>query len=131
MATEFTQRLLLVVKAAARTLGNEVAQVADPTSTGDTFTVPLRLAGDATNTPVAYWTGWTMTPEQRQRLADEFGRRAGSFTVYLKGQQVPTNANYWAFLDAQQDPATGWTPAEVLAALGYDRLAPTDPTTGG
>jgi hypothetical protein len=56
MATLYTQRLLIVVKAALLQTANDVARVADQAIGGDAFRVPLRTDGGP-NTPVAYWTG--------------------------------------------------------------------------
>jgi len=121
MATEFTQRLLIVVKAALQQTANEVAVVADPTTDGNTFTTPLRTDGGP-NTAAAYWTSWVMTQAQRDRLIAEFGARAGAFTVYSKPATVPTNLNFWIFESATNSP-NGYTPDEVLALLPLDRFA--------
>ena len=123
LATEYTQRLIIVVRAAMRQMAEEMAIVADPEGGAGTFIpgTPLRVAGDATNTPVAYWTGWTMTQEQRDRLTAEFGRRAGSFDVFVKGNNIRMNRQYWAFASAEQaGPTVGFNFTEVLGILGFD-----------
>lgn len=128
-ATVYTQRLIIVVKAAVRQLAEDVAVVADPEGGAGTFVpgTPLRADGGP-NTAAAYWTAWTMTQDQRDRLIAEFGRRAGAVTVYTKASNVPTNVNYWLFETADQSgPAVGFTPDEVLALLPYDRFVSTLP----
>ena len=119
--TAYSQRLIIVVKAAVRQAAEDTAIVADPEGGAGTFVpgTPLRAAGDATNTPVAYWTAWTMTQEQKDRLVAEFGRRAGDFTIYPAGANLPSNRSYW-MCDANEG---GWAPEGVLAALGYAALA--------
>ena len=122
--TDYTQRLIIVVKAAARQMAEDACIVADPEAAGTFFPgQPLRNAGDATNTVVAYWTSWVMTQAQKDNLVAEFGRKAGEFPIYTKNDNVPNNRNFWSFLASQQDPINGWTSVEVLAELGFDVLA--------
>ncbi len=83
------------------------------------------MAGDATNTVVGYFAGWTMTQEQRDRLIAEFGRSGTLLRAYQKGDRVPTNRTYWLFEDAGYHQF-GFTFAEALATLGWDRMAGPD-----
>lgn len=119
MATEYTAISIIVVKAALQQQAEAAAIAADPEGGAGTFVpgVPLRLAGDATNTPVAYYCRWNMKPGQRSAFASSMG---GPINVLSKGASVPLNRDRWLF-----DAADGqWTAEEALAALGYDTLAP-------
>lgn len=114
--TTFTERLLIVVRAPLREQANEVARVADPTTEGETFNVPLVAAADAdvlAADVVAYWAGWTMTPDQRQRLLAEFGRRfARALDVIPVGATPRARDDFWLFDRA-------WDSGAVLRALGF------------
>jgi hypothetical protein len=117
MATTFTERLLIVVRAALQDDANATAVVADPTTSGDTFNVPLVAAGetDPAAPPVAYWAGWTMTPDQRARLLAEFGRKfARAMVVIPAGGQVRRQDDFWLFDRA-------WNPDAILTALQLQR----------
>jgi hypothetical protein len=117
--TLFTDVTIIVVKPSLQQGAEAAAIAADPGGGAGTFVpgVPLRAAGDATNTVVAYWCRWNMKPSQRSTFAQTIG---GPNNIIAKGGNVPaftSNRDRW-FFDAS---AAGWTGGEVLAALG---LAP-------
>lgn len=117
MPTEYTERLLIVVRAPLQDEANAAAQVAEPTTGPNTFNVPLVAADSTTSAApvVAYWAGWTMTPIQRERLLAEFGRRfARSLTVIPVGGAVRRQDDFWLFDRA-------WNPEAILAALQLQR----------
>jgi hypothetical protein len=120
--TEYTAITFIVVKAAIRQQAEAAAVAADPTGGAGTFVPgqPLRVVGDASNTPVAYWCRWNMKPAQRSAFASTIG---GPINVLAKGQVPNLSRDKWMF-DGDEGQ---WTPEEVLAALGYARLAATWP----
>lgn len=120
---EHTAITLIVVKAELRDLAEAASVIADPEGGAGTFIpgTPLRLSGDATNTPIAYWCRWNMTPSQRSAFASSLG---GPINVLASGAAVPVTRDRWLF-DAT---AGGWTGPQVLAALGYD--TPASPVYG-
>lgn len=122
MATEYTEPVFIVVKAALRAQAEAAAIQADPAGGAGTFNpgVPLRAAGDASNTTVAYWCRWNMKPQQRAAFASNIG---GPLAVINKGSQPNLSRDKWMLNAADGQ----WTDVEVLAALGYDRLARTGP----
>lgn len=114
MPTAFTETLIIVVTPAAKDTANQYAAVADPTSTGLTFDRARLVRPPDLTTIAGYAANWVMTPDQRARLVTEFGRDAVNFKIYAKGDNVQSNRTYWMFEAAE---GTGWTYAEVLAAL--------------
>lgn len=112
--TIWTERLIIVISPSMQAQADAIAKVADPTTSGTTFTARLCRVGDATEATAAYWTLWVMTPEQESRLVAEFGSRVGTVTILARGDTPKANAKYWLF-DATE--GTGWTPDEVLTAL--------------
>lgn len=123
MPTEYTAVTFIVVKASIRQQAEAAAVAADPAGGAGTFVpgTPLRVAGDASNTVVAYWARWNMKPAQRSAFATNIG---GPINVLAKGQAPNLTRDKWMF-DATD--GTGWTADEVLAALGYDTPAYTGP----
>lgn len=120
-----TQRLLIAVRAPLQAVANDMAQVADPTTDGNTFTVPLRLATDNTATPavVGYWCSWAMDDAQRGRLLTEFGRQFASVIDPIPaGGQVHRQDSYWLFEAADGQ----WTPEGVLSALDWALMPAVD-----
>jgi hypothetical protein len=117
MPTEYTAPTFIVVKAARRQDAENAAIAADPTGGAGTFIpgTPLRAAGDATNTVVAYWARWNMKPAQRSAFVSNIG---GPFNVIDKGVQPNLSRDKWAFNAAEGQ----WTADEVLASLGYARI---------
>ena len=117
MPTEFTAITIIVVRASVQASAEAAAIAADPQGGAGTFAngVPLRSAGGP-NTPVAYWCRWNMKPQQRAAFASNLG---GPLNVLAVGQQPNMSRDAWMF-----DAAEGqWTPAAVLAALGFDTYA--------
>jgi len=127
MATAYTARLIIVVRPGIAAAANDAAKLVDLMGGEKTFTVPLRLAGDATNTIRAYWANWALTPAQMTAIRDrliEKGATADEVVVVTAADKptfvpVPT-ARIYVF-DARWE-ATSWTPAEVLTVLGLDTL---------
>jgi hypothetical protein len=119
----YDRRAIIVARPAVANAMNQAAADIDVLGGAQTFTVPLRQAGDATNTIVGYWCSWALTPAMvtalRARLQAR-GATASEASVILAGQ-TPTPGNRIYFFDARDD--VGWTPAQVLTALGADVLA--------
>lgn len=118
--TEFTAVTLIVVRPELQQAAEDAAVAADAEGGAGTFVpgVPLREAGDAGNTVVAYWARWHMLPGQRSAFASAMG---GPMNLISAGQNVNLNRDRWMF-----DAAIAqWTPQEVLDVLGFDRLEPT------
>jgi hypothetical protein len=112
--------LLIIVRASAKDAANRVASTADPTTNGQAFDVPLRLAGDESDPPVpaAYWTTWTMAADMSQRLSDAYGAQmAEAMTVIPVGGDVSQLDDVWFFDGA-------WDPQAALAETGFDRYPP-------
>ncbi len=134
MATVYTRRFIIVVRPALAAKANEAAKLVDTPGGERAFTVPLRLAGDATNVIRAYWCGWTLTVAEAQAIRDRLVEKGATTaeTVVVTAADKPTfvpvpSARVYVF-DAR--PA-GWAPAEVLAVLGLDTLATSIVTQGG
>jgi hypothetical protein len=119
--TEYSAITIIVVKASLQQQAENAAIAADPEGGAGTFVpgVPLRLAGDESNTPVAYWCQWNMKPQQRSAFASNMG---GPINVLAPGASVPLNRDRWLF-EASGEGA--WTGEQVLAALGYAPLGST------
>jgi hypothetical protein len=106
--------LFVVVRASQRQKAAAAAAAADPVGGTETFLpgVPLRVAGDAANTAVAFWCRWVMTDAERE----SFDAAMGGLDVLTADRRPDRRRSVWAF------DATDWTPAEVLAALVLDTL---------
>ena len=119
MPTEYSEPVFIVVRPALQAAAEAAAVAADPTGGAGTFVpgVPLRLAGDATNTVAAYWCRWNMKPAQRAAFAAAIG---GPINVLALGQTPNLTRDRW-MLDATDG---AWTPDQVLAALGLTTLRP-------
>lgn len=119
----FDRRAIIVARPAVAAAMNQAAADVDALGGGQTFTVPLRQAGDATNTIVGYWCSWALTPAMVTALRTRLQARGATVsetTIILTGQ-TPTPGNRVYFFDGREN--VGWTPNAVLAALGADTLA--------
>lgn len=115
--TEFTAPTFIVVRTGKQQAAEAAAVAADPEGGAGTFDpgTPLRAAGDASNTIVAYWTRWMMKPDQRSLFASNMG---GPMNFLSVGQNPNKQHDQWLF-----DAAPGqWSSDAVLAALGFDTL---------
>lgn len=114
-ATIYTDITIIVIKPELQAKAEAAAIAADPAGGAGTFVpgVPLRRAGDPTNTVAAYWCRWNMIPGQRSAFASSIG---GPMNILSAGATVPTNRDRWMF-DARDGQ---WAPDQVLAALGLD-----------
>jgi hypothetical protein len=125
----YDRRAIIVARPAVAAAMNQAAadlNVADPDTAGGapTFTVPLRQAGDATNTIRGYWCSWALTAAQVTALRtfmQNRGATASERTVLMVGD-TPTIANRIFFFDGRE--GVGWRPQDVLTALGVATLAP-------
>lgn len=109
MTTEYTALTYIVVRASIQQQAEDAAVAADPEGGSGTFVpgIPLRAAGDDTNTPVAYWCRWNMKPSQRSAFASNMGGPINLLTV----DKTPNmNHDKW-LLDAAEGQ---WTPEAVL-----------------
>lgn len=110
-------RLIIVARPAVAAMCNQAAANAAPDG-GSPFNVPLRLAGDASNAVKAYWCSWQMSAAVGQALRTymtNHGATAAETKVYDPGQSPPNGNRIAIYQD--------WTPEQVLADLGLDRLA--------
>lgn len=115
MATVYTYRMIVVVRAARAADANTAARVVDPTG-GDVFgDARLRFLTSAPTAVDAYWCSWVMLPSQGNDLRQAL--RANGFSNREIGMVAPggtpnMNDDLWAF------DAAAWTSAMVLTALG-------------
>jgi D-alanyl-D-alanine carboxypeptidase len=119
----YDRRAIIVARPAVATAMNQAAATIDTLGGSQTFTVPLRTSGDATNTIVGYWCSWALTAAlvtQLRTALQNKGATASEATVILAGQ-TPTPGNRVYFFDGRE--GIGWSPDSVLAALGADRLS--------
>lgn len=126
MPTAFIRSIVLVVRPAVAAAVNSSVKHADfDLEGGDkTFTVPLRAAGDATNTVTGYWAAGVATPAMLVGLRDRLlaaGATEAETSLIAKGTTRASVATRRMFCF---DGAV-WTPDEVLAFLQVDRLATT------
>lgn len=114
-------RRVIVCSQALAAQANVVAKRVDTVGGEFTFTVPLRAAGDATNTVVARWCSWwinvvDLASLKTKALAAGFGAAETSERLVGFVATPATLPRLCLFDDA------AWTPAQVLAALGLDTL---------
>lgn len=127
MATLYTQRYIVVMRQGFASKANTASKLVDTQGGERTFSVPLRLAGDATNTVRARWCSWALTPAEATALRDrlkEQGLLDQEVVVVTRAQRgtwVFDGAARAGVFDARE--GTGWTPQEVLQATGLDTLA--------
>ncbi len=127
MATAHTLRLLVVMRQSFAAKANTASKLVDAAGGERTFTVPLRLAGDAANVIRARWCSWACTPAEAQALRDRLrdqGLLDGEVVVVPRSQRgiwTFDGAARCAIFDGRE--SGGWTPAEVLEACGLDTLA--------
>ena len=114
-------RLIMVARPAVASMCNDAAQnsIADGNRP---FDVPLRVAGDATNTIVAYWCDWLMdtaTASKIQTWMLNHGATTAEASLVPVGtsQSVIRQQRIAIFRDPD------WTPDQVLSVLGLDVLA--------
>lgn len=119
----YDRRAIIVARPAVAAAMNQAAADVDALGGDKTFTVPLRLAGDATNTIRGYWCSWALEAATvttlRARLQAR-GATASEASLILAGGTV-TQSNRVFFFDGRE--GIGWTPRQVLTALGVDTLA--------
>lgn len=124
-------RLIVAVKPAVAAAANTAANQSDtdPAGGDKTFTATLRLIGDVTNTVRAYWCSWEMTAAKatalRTRLQEQ-GFSVGETSVVSIAEKLTFVANPLAkgyvFRGESVNGDGGWTPQEVLTALGLERI---------
>lgn len=118
-------QLIMVARPAVVSMCNAAATNADPDGRTP-FTVPLKQAGDASNTVAAYWCCWTMTSPVGLAIRawmTNHGATAGETKVYAAGQNPPAG-NRIAIFDG-----AGWAPDQVLAQLGLAIIPDPQPVT--
>ena len=128
MTTAYTVKRLIFVAAPVQDLACQLAQVADPTGWADEWSVPLRQAGDASNTVVGYWCQWVMTPDMKTALDGALASSSVSPPatdaerhVYVLGEALPALSSTQRIVIC--DASDGqWTPDAGLAAMGLDRM---------
>lgn len=118
-----TVRRTMVCTAALRAQLNTAAKQVDTVGGQATFTVPLRAAGDVTDTVVAHWCSWSLDTQLLATLktlagvaglvAAETTERAPGFTA------TPATLPRLSLYDGAI-----WAPEQVLAALGLATLTP-------
>jgi hypothetical protein len=122
----YDTRWLIVVKAANVADANAAARVVEPD--GDTLTVGLRQAGDATNTIVAYWCNWSMPATVSNQVANQMRQALNLSAAQMSIVRPDQRGTYsppgnWKLVAFDANFATGWPAHEVLAVLGLDVLA--------
>lgn len=121
------RRTIMVCRPAFAAAANEACKQHDALGGDQTFTVPLRLRNDATNTIRAYWCSWALSSTDVTALRTYLRNKGATtaeatvVTVAQKGTFTPSPTARLYVFDARDD--TGWTPQEVLDALGLDTLA--------
>lgn len=119
--SQYTRRFIIVARADVAALANVAASRSDTDSAGGdrTFTVGLSASGNAP--AQAYWCSWAMTNAQaaaiRQRLRDQGATVAEVAPVPAGGTPA---SNRFAVFDADD-----WTPEQVLAKIGLQRIGGT------
>lgn len=118
-------RLIMVARPAVASMCNDAAQnsIADGNRP---FDVPLRQAGDATNTVVAYWCDWLMTSATAQKIQTwmlNHGATQAEASLVPVGtaQSVIRQQRIAIFRDPD------WSSDQVLSTLGLDVLAVSGP----
>lgn len=118
-------RLIMVARPAVAAMCNDAAEnsVADGNRP---FDVPLRVAGDASNTIVAYWCDWLMDNATAQKIQtwmlNHGATQAEASLVPVGTAQATIRQQRIAIF---RDP--DWSSAQVLSTLGLDRFA-SEPT---
>lgn len=113
-------RLIMVARPAVASMCNDAAEnsVADGHRP---FDVPLRQAGDASNTVVAYWCDWLMDNTTAQKIQTWM---LNNGATQAEASLVPVGTA--GSVIRQQRIAIfkfpDWTPDQVLSVLGLDRL---------
>ena len=112
-----TARRIMVCTVAVAAAANAGCRQVDTVGGQYTLTVPLRAAGDVTNTTVAYWVSWLFDPVVLVTLKTK--AVAAGFTVAETTELLVGFAATPATLPrlAMFDDLV-WTPAAVLTALG-------------
>jgi hypothetical protein len=121
----YDRRAIIVARPAVAAAMNQAAADIDVLGGQFTFTVPLRVAGDATNTVAGYWCSWALTLAMWDALQTRIlarGATVSEATPILVGD-TPVPGNRVFFFDGRQ--SIGWTPAQVLTALSADTLGAT------
>lgn len=113
-----TARRLIICPVAVVTATNAICKQIDTIGGQFTFTTPLRAAGDATNTTVAYWCSWLFDPNilaNLKMLAVLAGLTTAETTERPLGfTSTPATLPRLAMFDW----ATWPVPTDVLAAMG-------------
>lgn len=114
---------IVVIRAQHQTLANQIIfdvmrnPDGSPSTDLNTFTAPLKSAGDATQAVVAYWNGIRLTQVHRDGVLAEIGNRfKQAVTPIPLGNKVNRNAQFWVF-DAEPGQ---WTDVSVFSALGME-----------
>lgn len=106
--TRFSERLTVVVRAQYKDAANNL--LAEFNEGEPMLAVPLRTAGDTTNTVRAYWASGVFEVDIPVKLAPKVGN-----VIFREGETVSRSRNYWVF-------DTSWSPEAILAALRLDRV---------
>jgi hypothetical protein len=113
-------RLIVVVRAAKKDAANRAARVVDTDpNAGDTFTVPLRVAGDPTNAVAAYWCSWLMMRADGSKLLNALktqGFSNAEIGIVAQGAAPNMAQDLWVFDDDV------WAFEDVLTTLGFARV---------
>lgn len=120
--TVYTRRLIIVARADVAAAANLAASKNDTDPVGGDKTFRAALSASGNEPAQAYWCGWTMTGGQaaaiRSRLRERGATVAEVAPVAAKGTPA---SNRFAVFDADE-----WTPDEVLAKLGLQRVVVAD-----
>jgi hypothetical protein len=111
-------RLIIVIRADVAANANLASKLVDLVGGEFTWNVALAKPGHPT-VVVAYWCNWAMKPSEVTSLKTEMQERG--FTEANVANVNPGDTPH-ANAKAVVFSAANWTPAEVLAALGLQRI---------
>lgn len=108
--TEYTERRIIVLRAALADEANQAANLVDTEGGEHTFDVPLY---DSFGEPIAYWCNWAMRPDEIAGLEALFAARA------LNGEVVvsPPDFNVRVSAPALVFDTAEWNSEEILEVL--------------
>ena len=119
-----TARRIIVCTTAVAAAANAGCKQVDTVGGQYALTVPLRAAGDATNTTAAYWVSWLFDPVMLATLktkAVAAGFTVAETTELLVGfTSTPATVPRLALFD----DAVWSSPRAVLVAMGLDTMLP-------
>ena len=127
--TEYTIRLILIVRASVRSNANQASKLVDKIGGEHTFNVPLARVSNPT-VPFAYVCNWAMTKQKVKALRDKLLER-GFTNAELKeaikeGYIVDPNKKATIFIADNwlpgQDKTNVWSLEEILSKFNLQTI---------